>query len=158
MWERLCGALGLAELGSDPRAASNEARVRNRRLVDAAVAAAVSGLSSAAVVERLNAAGVLVAPVRSAARAVEDPQVGELGLIDEIDGVRFAASPLNQFNPGPLSPARRLGEDSAGVLAEYLAIDGEELASLVDSGVVETAADAGAPPPATAGTAQAAST
>jgi crotonobetainyl-CoA:carnitine CoA-transferase CaiB-like acyl-CoA transferase len=158
MWGRLCVALDLAELGSDPRAASNEARVRNRALVDSAVAKAVAGLSSAAVVERLNAAGVLVAPVRSAARAVEDPQVGELGLIDEVDGVRFAASPLNQFNRGPLSPARRLGEDSAGVLAEYLAIEGAELASLVDAGIVETAAAADAPPPATAGTAQAAST
>jgi crotonobetainyl-CoA:carnitine CoA-transferase CaiB-like acyl-CoA transferase len=143
MWDRLCQAFSLDELGADPRAATNEERVRNRAYVDAAIAAVIATLSTAEVVERLSGAGVLVAPVRSAARAVEDPQVSELGLIDEIDRVRFARTPLSQFNPRALPPAQRLGEDSTAVLAEHLSLDGDELAALVESGVVLGAEEAG---------------
>ena len=112
MWERMCDALGLAELRLDERAATNERRVRNRAHVDGAIAAAIAARSSEEVTETLNRAGVLVAPVRSAASAVEDPQVAALGLIDELDGVRFARTPLSQFAPGALPAAQRLGEDS----------------------------------------------
>ena len=158
MWDRLCEAFGIEHLRTDERTATNDARVRNRELVEVAIAEVIAPLSTAAVVERLKEAGVLVAPVREAARGVEDPQVAELGLIDEIDGVRFARSPLSQFNPGALAPAQQLGEDSTAVLGEYLALDDGELAELLDAGVVH-AAEAGEPaePPAP-GAAQAAST
>ena len=65
---------------------------------------------------------MLVAPVRDASAAVTDPQVEALGLIDEIDGLRFMRSPLSQFNPAPLAPAQRLGQDSSGVLSEHLSL------------------------------------
>ena len=42
MWARLCEALGMAELASDPRCATNAARVDNREFVDGAVAGAVA--------------------------------------------------------------------------------------------------------------------
>ena len=158
MWERLCEAFDLGELRDDERAATNEERVHNRAHVEAAIAAVIAPLSTAEVTERLNRAGVLVAPVRSAAGAVEDPQVAELGLIDEIDRVRFARTPLSQFNPRPLAPAQRLGEDSTAVLGEYLSLDPDALAGLVDSGVVDTARAAAPAPPPAPGAAQAAST
>ena len=158
MWERLCEAFDLDELRDDERAATNEERVHNRAHVEAAIAAAIAPLSTAEVTERLNRAGVLVAPVRSAAGAVEDPQVAELGLIDEIDRVRFARTPLSQFNPRPLPPAQRLGEDSTAVLGEYLSLDPDALADLVDSGVVDTARAAAPAGPPAPGAAQAAST
>jgi len=158
MWQRLCEAFDLHELRDDERAAANEDRVHNRAYVEAAIAAVIAPLSTAEVTERLNLAGVLVAPVRTADRAVEDPQVAELGLIDEIDGVRFAGTPMSQFNPGRLAPAQRLGEDSAAVLAEHLSLGPDELAELVKSGVVGTAEAAAAPRVPTAGAAKAAST
>jgi crotonobetainyl-CoA:carnitine CoA-transferase CaiB-like acyl-CoA transferase len=158
MWERLCEAFGLDGLSSDSRAATNDARVRNRALVEETIAGVIAPLSTAAVTERLQQAGVLVAPVRGAAHAVDDPQVAELNLIDEIDGVRFVRSPLSQFNPHSLAPAQRLGEDSEAVLSEYLELDHEDLADLVSAGVVHRA-EAGAPAvPHAAGAAQAAST
>jgi crotonobetainyl-CoA:carnitine CoA-transferase CaiB-like acyl-CoA transferase len=158
MWERLCEAFGLGELRSDERAATNDARVRNRALVEAAIAEVIAPLTSSEVTERLNGAGVLVAPVRPAARAVDDPQVAELGLIEEIDGVRFARSPLSQFNPRSLRPAQRLGEDSLDVLAELPSLDPERLAGLVDEGVVHTVETRAPAEPPPAGAAQAAST
>jgi crotonobetainyl-CoA:carnitine CoA-transferase CaiB-like acyl-CoA transferase len=158
MWERLCEAFSLRELRSDERAATNDTRVRNRGFVEGAIAEVIERTPTAEVTERLKQAGVLVAPVRAAAGAVEDPQVAELGLIDEIDGVRFARSPLSQFNPRPLPPAQRLGEDTTAVLREYLSLEEGEVATLVADGVAHTAED-GVPagPPAT-GAAQAAST
>ena len=83
---------------------------------------------------------MLVAPVRGAASAVEDPQVVELALIDELDGVRLARTPLSQFGAGALPPAQRLGEDSAPVLDECLRLAAGELESLIAARVVGTAA------------------
>jgi crotonobetainyl-CoA:carnitine CoA-transferase CaiB-like acyl-CoA transferase len=158
MWERLCEAFELDGLRSDERAATNDARVRNRGFVERAIAEVIAPLRTVAVTERLKGAGVLVAPVRGASGAVEDPQVAELGLIDEIDGVRFVRSPLSQFNPQPLPPAQRLGADTTAVLGEYLSLDEEQLATLVEAGVVHTA-ERGVPPARpTPGAAQAAST
>lgn len=158
MWERLCEAFGLDDLRTDQRAATNDARVRNRELVEAAIAGVIAPLSTADVTETLKQASVLVAPVRGAARAVEDPQVAELGLIDEIDGVRFARSPLSQFNSRPLAPAQRLGQDTTAVLAEHLSLTEDELGALIADGVVHTAASADAAGPPAPGAAQAAST
>jgi hypothetical protein len=46
MWERLCEAFGLDDLRTDERAATNDARVRNRELVEAAIAGVIAPLSS----------------------------------------------------------------------------------------------------------------
>ncbi len=148
MWERLCEAFGLGHLREDPRAAGNEARVHNRAFVEAAIAEVIAPLRAGEVTERLKRANVLVAPVRSAAEAVEDAQVAALGLVDEIDGVRFTRTPLAQFNRAPLAAAPALGRDSEQVLGELLSIPPDELAELIGAGVVHTAAEApGAAPP-----------
>ncbi len=142
MWERMCEALGLDGLRADPRAATNEARVGSRDLVEDAIAAAVAGRSAADVTARLKARGVLVAPVRAAGAAVDDAQVAALGLVDELDGVKLTRTPLAQFNPHGLAPAQHLGEDSADVLAERLGVGPDELRELAAAGVVETAGEA----------------
>jgi crotonobetainyl-CoA:carnitine CoA-transferase CaiB-like acyl-CoA transferase len=138
MWTRLCDALCLQALRDDPRARTNELRVRNRTNVEARLAAVIAVHPVSDVVRRLSAAGVLVAPVRSALEAVEDPQVSELGLCDAIDGVRFMRTPLNQFNGGVLPRAQRLGEDSLDVVREYLSLSEGELSELVRDGVLQT--------------------
>jgi crotonobetainyl-CoA:carnitine CoA-transferase CaiB-like acyl-CoA transferase len=137
MWERLCAALGLDELAADGRARSNERRVEHRGLVDAAIATAIARRATEEVVATLNRAGVLVAPVRNAAAAIEDPQVAALGLVDELDGIRFTRTPLSQFNRRPLPAAQGLGEDSVAVLEACLGLGAAELEQLLDEGVVE---------------------
>ena len=147
------------ELRRDERAATNERRVGNRAHVDGAIAAAIARRSTAEVTETLNRAGVLVAPVRSAASAVEDPQVAALGLIDELDGVRFARTPLSQFSPARAArgPAARRGLGGRSS-RECLDLDAAQLRSLIDDGVIQTAAERAAPAAPVAGAAQAAST
>ena len=139
MWERLCEALPLVDLRGDPRAATNEARVANRELVDGAIAAAVALQPITEVTARLKQLGVLVAPVRPAATAITDPQVAELGLLDELDGVRLTRTPLSQFNAAALPAAQRLGADTTAVLGERLDLDAGELRQLAAAGVIETA-------------------
>ena len=99
------------------------------------------GRSAADVTARLKARGVLVAPVRAAGAAVDDPQAAAIGLLDELDGVKLTRTPLAQFNPHGLSPAQHLGEDSADVLAERLGLGPDELRELAAAGVVETAGE-----------------
>ena len=82
---------------------------------------------------------MLVAPVRPAATAITDPQVAELGLLDELDGVRLTRTPLSQFNAAALPAAQRLGADTAAVLGERLDLDAGELRQLAAAGVIETA-------------------
>ena len=120
MWERLCDGLEIMHLLDDSRCASNEVRVANRDWVEAQVGAAVRTHTVREVQRRLGDHGVLCAPVQPAHVAIEDPQVASLGLIDRIEGLPFARSPLAQFNPRALSPAPGLGEHTAEVLAEYL--------------------------------------
>ena len=151
MWERLCAALGLADLAGDERAASNERRVGNRGLVDATIAAAVSSRTTAEVTEELNRAGVLVAPVRNAAAAVEDPQVAALELVDELDGIRFTRTPLSQFARRPLAPAQRLGADSAAVLTEALGKGADEVRELLEARVIAVPERPSTPSPGAVG-------
>ena len=160
MWTRLCESLGLGDLATDERARSNELRVANRGFVDAEVAAAVGSRTSAEITAELNRAGVLVAPVLNAAAAVEDPQVAALGLVDELDGIRFTRTPLSQFASAALPAAPPLGADSAAVLAERLGLGAPELSELLDAGVIETPEhrDSARTAGAVAGAAQAAST
>lgn len=149
MWVRLCEALDLHHLLHDPAAATNEARVEHRALVDSEVAAAVRPLPTTEVVRRLNEQGVLVAPVRTAEDAVRDPQVTVLGLLDDDDGALFARTPLAQFNSGTLGRAPRLGEHSEDVLTAFGFTDERQAAlraaAIVHQADAEALSNAGAP-------------
>ncbi len=146
MWQRLCETLGLEDLRDDERCATNEARVGNRRFVEGVLGVAVGRLAVAEVTERLSRAGVLVAPVRSVDEAVADPQVAVLSLIDEVDGVRFARTPLSQFNLDGLTSAPGLGEHSRSVLERHLDLGEARIADLAAAGVLQIAADGPANP------------
>ena len=138
MWLRLCDALGLHAIAGDPRCATNEVRVRNRTFVEQTIADAIGRLTVADITSRLGRLGVLVAPVRTAAEAIQDPQVEVLGLLDSVDGVQFARTPLAQFNADPLARAPALGEHSADVLTAF-GVSSDRLAGLFADGVVHDA-------------------
>ncbi|MCZ4492380.1 MAG: L-carnitine dehydratase/bile acid-inducible protein [Conexibacter sp.] len=138
MWGRLCAGLDLEPLADDERCATNEARVGNRAFVEQAVADAVAALDVSEITRRLGERGVLVAPVKTASEAIEDPQVAALGLIDQEDGVKFARTPLAQFNDARLSRAPALGEHSSEILTAS-GIATERMNELLADGVVQQA-------------------
>lgn len=138
MWSRLCECLGLERLAGEAWCASNEIRVRNRERVEAAVAATVRDLTVAEVTRRLSERGVLVAPVRSAAEAIQDPQLAVMDMLDFDDGVRFARTPLAQFNSQRLSRAPALGQHSAEVLTTS-GVSPKKLHALLEAGAIQLA-------------------
>ena len=143
MWERMCEALGLDDLRADPRAATNEARVGSRDLVD--------GRDRGGGRRPLGGGGHRAA---QGARRARRPGAGRRrprsrpagrGARPGRRARRRSASRgrrSRQFNPHGLPAAQQLGEDSADVLAERLGLDADELRELAAAGVVETAGEA----------------
>ena len=144
MWDRLVrGARSRRPLRGDPRTATNEARVGNRELVDGAIAQPSPGCRVAEVTARLNAVGVLVAPVREAAAAVTRP-AGRRARPRRRARRRppHPHAALRQFNPagaaGRPAPRRRTPPGSS---TSASSLDPGELRELVAAGVVAVAGD-----------------
>ncbi|MGH9591770.1 MAG: CaiB/BaiF CoA transferase family protein, partial [Bryobacteraceae bacterium] len=89
MWERLCSAIGAAELPHDPRFATGELRSENRDALNPEIQRRISKASSAAWIDRLNQAGVPCGRINSIDEVFADPQVQHLQLVDEIDSPHY---------------------------------------------------------------------
>lgn len=123
-WPRLCSALNIPQLGTDPRLATNAGRSKHKAEVNAAVAAAILPLSIDECVARLRAAKVPVGPVNTLDRVFADPHVLHRELVFELphpvsgtlpmvrNPVHFSETPINYVAP-PLA-----GQHSAEILAE----------------------------------------
>lgn len=120
----LCDILGCAELSSDPRFATNAARVSNLAEMRAELRARTSLRAGAELVETLMAAGVPAGPVNDLAGAVAlAERLGLEPLVEMLrpDGavVRQVRSPL-RLDASPVSyrlAPPRLGEDEEQVIA-----------------------------------------
>jgi crotonobetainyl-CoA:carnitine CoA-transferase CaiB-like acyl-CoA transferase len=141
-WPRLCRALSVEPLASDPRFASNDARVRNRVELRALLAERFRGGSRADWLSRLDAAEVPCGPVNDVLTAFAQPQA----LVREMDQTveHPALGPIRQVGiPFKLSgtPATirsappLLGEQSDEILAE-LGYEAQEVDRLRDEGVI----------------------
>lgn len=124
-WEAFCQAAGRPDLVTDERFASGKARRENARALTAELDAAFGALPFEEIARRLDAAGLVWAPVQTPADVAADPQAAAAGAFVEVeDGqggtFRSVASPA-RF-PGadaerrPASP--KLGEHTRQVLAE----------------------------------------
>jgi crotonobetainyl-CoA:carnitine CoA-transferase CaiB-like acyl-CoA transferase len=141
-WPRFCAALGLPELASDPRFASNGDRVVNRHELIPLVAARLATAGSAEWLSRLDAADVPAGPLLDVLEAFATPQAQAVGarepmthpVLGAVDQVRspfdFAATPASIRTPPPLP-----GEHSAEILAE-LGFAADEIERLRGDGVV----------------------
>jgi crotonobetainyl-CoA:carnitine CoA-transferase CaiB-like acyl-CoA transferase len=123
MWRRLTGALARPDLADDPRFADNPARVRHRAALVEELTAVTRGFKTAALVERLRAAGLPCAPILTLDAVVAEPQTRESGMLVSAPHPRLAdyqsvALPVEWDGRRP--PVRRvppaLGEHSADVL------------------------------------------
>jgi formyl-CoA transferase len=120
---RLCDVLGLAALATDPRFATNPARVEHRDALGAALEAALAARPAAEWVALLGAAGVPAGPINDVAQAFAFAEALGLDPVDETGGVRTVRSPLR-------TPVRRpppgLGEHDAEVRAWLAEPEGSE--------------------------------
>ena len=142
-FHRLCDAMDLAELKTDPRFASRAERYNN---VDALAAALNARFATGTVREwydRLVAAGTMCAPVYSIDQTFADPQVQHRNLKldldrDGVDTVTVVANPI-RFGRKPVANYKAppfLGQDTADVLAGELGLSEAEIENLKQKGVV----------------------
>lgn len=73
-FQRMCRALGLAELGADPRFRTNPDRVVNKQQMLAVLEPAIGARTVSDVVSALKAVGVPVGPVRDLRAVLADPE------------------------------------------------------------------------------------
>jgi len=126
LWRRLAALMGRPELGEDPRFATHHARGEHEDELDELIGAWAKGHTAAELDRLCDEAGVVCAPVYSAADITRDPHFTERGLLvehdDEVHGrIRVPGIvPKLSGTPGEIrSPARwTVGADGAEILGE----------------------------------------
>jgi formyl-CoA transferase len=123
-WARFCDqVIERPGLRDDPRFASNAARVRHRSALHAIVAGVFATLSAAALVGRLDAAGIAHARRNTVAEFVEHPQLVARQRWQAIDSpagpLRALLPPAQMAGAEPvMGPVPSLGEHTEPILAE----------------------------------------
>ena len=116
----LCAQLGAAQLGADPRFATNPLRVAHREELDAALAPLFAARSRATLASVLRVAGVPCGPVNDIAEAFALAEaLGMPAIVAMAAGVRQVANPI-VLSDTPVTYRRvppALGADDAAVRA-----------------------------------------
>ena len=141
-YEKLCRALGDEGLISEPRFATNEARVTNHPDFKARIEAAMAKRTVNEWVERLVGVGIAAGPIYEFDQVFEDAQVRHMGMVRDVDqpglgSVRMLGFPfaVGGSRPPVRRPAPRLGEHTREVLGE-LGISASEIDRLAALGAV----------------------
>jgi crotonobetainyl-CoA:carnitine CoA-transferase CaiB-like acyl-CoA transferase len=143
LYVRLMETVERPDLARDPELQANAGRVRRIEEIDGAIAAWTRQRPLAAVVAAMEAVGIPVGPIYSAAEVVADPQYEARGMIEtvEVSGLgplripgvvpRLTATPGGTRWPGP-----PLGAHNDVVYGGLLGLDAAELAALREEGVI----------------------
>ena len=136
-FSRFCAVAGLEALASDPRYATNPARVSHRDELVAIIAGRIATRPAAQWLAQLEAAQVPCGPINDLAQVFEDRQVIHRGMVATLahpeagevrvvaNPVRFSATPARSELAPPL-----LGQHTREILAGVLGMDGEAIEDL----------------------------
>jgi crotonobetainyl-CoA:carnitine CoA-transferase CaiB-like acyl-CoA transferase len=143
LWRRLATLMGRPELGEDPRYADHNARGAREDELDVLISAWAVQYTAAELDEMMEEAGVVCAPVYSAADIYADPYFRERELLieydDEVHGRITAPGvvPKLSATPGSVRQSARwtIGADTTSVLGA-LGYEGPALDLLEEQGVI----------------------
>jgi CoA:oxalate CoA-transferase len=133
-WERMCRAMALEALLSDPRFPTGSRRAANHAELEPILKAAFLQKTRAEWLALFDAADVPASAINSVAEALHDPQVVHRQMVVEVppgSGRQFVDLPIHMRAGArpPSRPAPRLGEHNRQVLAE-LDLDPVEIDAL----------------------------
>jgi crotonobetainyl-CoA:carnitine CoA-transferase CaiB-like acyl-CoA transferase len=144
-WERIVKAIGMPELGADPRFTTNTDRMRNLSALTPLLGDALKKKPSAHWVAEFEAAGVPVGPVNRIGDMLADPQVKARDMVVETEHpkagrvkaighpIKFTDTPGEMKRPAPL-----LGQHTREVLGG-LGYSDAEIDALARDGAVHCA-------------------
>jgi len=144
---KFCAVSGSEEWAADPRFAKNADRVKNRATLVPMVAAALRTRTQRAWLAALDAVGVPCGPINTLDQVFADPQVAAremkvdlphplAGTVPQVGNpLKLSATPVAYDHPPPL-----LGEHTAAVLRERLALSDAVLEDLAARGVIQVRA------------------
>jgi len=140
---KLCSVLEKPEWARDPRYAKNADRVRNRDVLVPLIAGEMRGRTQRAWLDALEPLGVPCGPINKLDQVFADPHVKARGMRIELAHplagvVPQVASPIHMSStpPGFERPPPLLGEHTAEVLRERLALRADAIADLAARGVI----------------------
>ena len=142
-WQRLCAAIGAADLGSNVAYATSALRIENREPVIAALTKIFAARKTADWVALLDAANVPCSPVNDIGQALAHPQVAAMQMLLDVPdkagaNLRLAGVPLNlsgtPATPGGVPPD--LGQHTDSVLKNELGLGDDRIAALRQEGTI----------------------
>lgn len=145
-WERIADVLGHPEWKTDPRYATNSARMANLRSLTEEMSAAFLARSKEEWIAAFDAVGVPAGPVNTIGEALSHPQTLSRGMVVEVEhpqaGTTKALGCPIHFSETPTAITRHapmLGEHTRELLREY-GYDDAQIDAFVAEGVVEEVA------------------
>jgi CoA:oxalate CoA-transferase len=142
-WRQLLQALGKPELAADPRFVTVRERCKHMDEVDAQIAELSRGYTKDALFELLIQHRVPCAPVRTLQEVVNDPHLHARGALQWVDHPEYGrivlpSSPIRFPDEEPVAyqPSSALGQNTAEILAEKLAMSPEKIEMLRGQGVI----------------------
>lgn len=129
---------GYPDWGSDPRFATNAARIENRADLTPEIARIMASQTTAHWVEALEAASIPHGPINNIGQALADPQAVHRGLVTDAGGRPAIASPLRLSDSVPDAGTAPpvLGADTLDVLRRLLDLDAGTVGDLRARGII----------------------
>jgi formyl-CoA transferase/CoA:oxalate CoA-transferase len=142
-FRRLCKAIGVPDLASDERFATNAGRVRNYAVLKPALDLAIGSWKRSDLLTALTTAGVPGGDVRTVAETLRDPQIAARDMIATLQHptagpLRVLGTPLklSETQGDVRTPPPTLGQHTDAILKHDLGLSDAHVRALRESGAV----------------------